>query len=666
MRTFIHKPRPTQKSTSEIICRTNQNIPEQRCKADSASNEASTRFAFNFSQTPVLSSSPIQIQEKLLVSNPKDQYEQEADQIADKIIQTPELCLQSDYDGRFQKRPQMKNTNNRFHNKYGALNTTRPPATYVTTNELLNSSGQALNTTVRSFMERRFSTDFGNVRTHTDTPASEMSHLLNARAFTYKNHIYYGKGNTPANDRLTAHELTHVLQQTHAATNVIRRTADQEDPGRYKTIYENLFVRAPSGGALKKWVEPSSKASGTAKTIINQFTSRLNALIAANPLAVGGTVPTKTTESAAESDAITIDKMIRNHFPQITTQLSAAQIRSAIGILSSSQTSTQDFLLQWLTNRLSMWTDIDDYNIREKDPRFQKMLKSLLSNSSTGPNIRILANRQAAFIETSGATRNIFIHRGASASLRQLILIHELTHFYAHQGFKDWVETTNAPRLYREGFTEFLARQVMTPAQRQGRRNYANHLQKVENQVARYVSVDDIANAYFRGQVWRLEGRSAIARKLFESQVGLREGAARNTERSQSQTSTGIVQTVTPGSHYRFMNLGVGQSQPKAEHVALFQNIYKHYIQGHVDVRIRFVGYASSPGSTSLNLQLSKERSQAFYQMARNAGIPSSQLIDENNPPHQGESSPTAENANVHGRAFNRRVELFIMKKVTN
>src|SRR5262249_50266666 len=39
---------------------------------------------------------------------------------------------------------------------------------------------------------------------------------LGARAFTYGRHVYYGHGQTPENVRLTAHELSHVVQQSHA------------------------------------------------------------------------------------------------------------------------------------------------------------------------------------------------------------------------------------------------------------------------------------------------------------------------------------------------------------------------------------------------------------------------------------------------------------------
>jgi hypothetical protein len=132
-------------------------------------------------------------------------------------------------------------------------------------------------------------------------------------------------------------------------------------------------------------------------------------------------------------------------------------------------------------------------------------------------------------------------------------------------------------------------------------------------------------------------------------------------EREESKTSDGIAETVVPGSHYRFMNLGNEEAEPKHEHKALFTEIQNKYLNGHPDVRCRFVGHASSPGTDAFNMALSLKRAQAFYQMARDAGVPDSQLIDADKPQHFGERKPTAPNEDVRGRAFNRRVELFLI-----
>ncbi len=441
----------------------------------------------------------------------------------------------------------------------------------------------------------------------------------------------------------------------------LQRTPDFDEPTRFTQIHEALFVNTPSGGTLRPWVnpDPANGVVGTAEYIKNQFITALRAHIAANPLSVGGAVPTRTSESQAETTAIAVDQDIRTTFPQITTPLPEARIRAVVDIIQPSQTSDPQFLNQWLENRLSLMTDIDEFNIRTTDPRYEQMLADILADSWAGPNVLTLASRQAAFIE---AGSKIFLHRGTPADLRRLILIHELTHFYAAQGFKDWVDATTAPRFYSEGFTEYLARLVMTPQERATRSNYEANVQAIQDKVAAFVPDDDIARAYILGEVWRLEATSAVARQLFETQVGMREGAPRSSEVAESQSSHGIVQTVEEGSRYRFMNLAINQTVPKPEHVAFFEEIRQRHLDGHPDVQIRFVGHADETGGARHNLDLSRRRAEAFYQMARDAGVPDSQLIGAATPPHRGEEEPTTENASIYGRALNRRVELFLVR----
>ncbi len=79
---------------------------------------------------------------------------------------------------------------------------------------LLGRSGRPLDADTRSFMEQRFSADFGQVRIHTDRQAAQLNTDLRANAFTQGNDIFYGQGRGPGRDELTAHELAHVVQQS--------------------------------------------------------------------------------------------------------------------------------------------------------------------------------------------------------------------------------------------------------------------------------------------------------------------------------------------------------------------------------------------------------------------------------------------------------------------
>jgi hypothetical protein len=78
-------------------------------------------------------------------------------------------------------------------------------------------------------MESRFGHDFSSVRVHTDAKAAESAHAVDARAYTLGQNIVFGTGQyapgTPTGQRLLAHELTHVVQQSHQPTPAIQRMA---------------------------------------------------------------------------------------------------------------------------------------------------------------------------------------------------------------------------------------------------------------------------------------------------------------------------------------------------------------------------------------------------------------------------------------------------------
>src|SRR5262249_35831705 len=53
--------------------------------------------------------------------------------------------------------------------------------------------GSPLPASVRSHMEPRFGANFGNVRIHTGEAAAHQSASLNAQAFTFGEHVFFGK-----------------------------------------------------------------------------------------------------------------------------------------------------------------------------------------------------------------------------------------------------------------------------------------------------------------------------------------------------------------------------------------------------------------------------------------------------------------------------------------
>jgi hypothetical protein len=81
--------------------------------------------------------------------------------------------------------------------------------------------GAPLESRTRSFFEARFGYDFSQVRIHSDAQAAQSSQAMGALAYTAGPNIAFGAGRyqpgTGEGRRLLAHELTHVVQQGHAA-----------------------------------------------------------------------------------------------------------------------------------------------------------------------------------------------------------------------------------------------------------------------------------------------------------------------------------------------------------------------------------------------------------------------------------------------------------------
>ncbi|GEM_PF-3018553 len=98
--------------------------------------------------------------------------------------------------------------------------------------------GQPLSDSVRQPMERAFGADFGRVRVHADAEADSLNRSLQARAFTTGQDIFLRQGEyRPGNfegQRLLAHELTHVVQQTGSCVLVQRRLWDNF-PAKFQT-----------------------------------------------------------------------------------------------------------------------------------------------------------------------------------------------------------------------------------------------------------------------------------------------------------------------------------------------------------------------------------------------------------------------------------------------
>jgi hypothetical protein len=182
------------------------------------------------------------VQRQLMVGAVGDRYEQEADRVAAQVMR---MSVATDHSPQVQRFGEEDNPVQRW-----SLAQSITPVVHRQVDEQvqmhqlvqrafqaggnqasgdlesrLNASkggGSALAPEVRAFMEPRFGADFSSVRVHTGTEAVQMNRELGAQAFAHGSDVYFGAGKSPGNNELTAHELTHVVQQT----GVVQRQVD--------------------------------------------------------------------------------------------------------------------------------------------------------------------------------------------------------------------------------------------------------------------------------------------------------------------------------------------------------------------------------------------------------------------------------------------------------
>jgi hypothetical protein len=166
---------------------------------------------------------PTRVQAKLTISQPGDEYEQEADRVAEQIMDTPhrkaspptaqQLWRPDDTDSERNEAvlPRAGRVNPAADSSIGVPYIIR---------EVLNSPGQPLDVTTRIFFEARFGYDFSQVRVHSDPKAADSARRLNALAYAAGRDVVFGAGQyapgTGEGRRLIGHELTHVIQQDQA------------------------------------------------------------------------------------------------------------------------------------------------------------------------------------------------------------------------------------------------------------------------------------------------------------------------------------------------------------------------------------------------------------------------------------------------------------------
>ncbi len=210
-------------------------IHEQGPKDEMAGNPVSFKGPSNKSDTnvwsnpsfagreAVYSNLPFNLQTKSLVGQQGDKYEQEANAVAGMVNQS---CMNHEAGPALSDVPIISQVSQ------GGDHNTSIGVTSEVERELTSSKGggNKFESEIESKMSNMLEFDFGSVKIHDDDNAARMNTDLNARAFTIGNDIYFKNGmynpTSLEGQQLLAHELTHVVQQSNMAGNLIMRAVD--------------------------------------------------------------------------------------------------------------------------------------------------------------------------------------------------------------------------------------------------------------------------------------------------------------------------------------------------------------------------------------------------------------------------------------------------------
>jgi hypothetical protein len=185
--------------------------------AELNTSQTESRAAANVDRTNV--------QFKLMLGQPNDRFEQEADAVAEKVVSGETAIQRKCADCEQEDELQMKPLAQLKTNFSESGQEVKP---WI--QQQIDSSrggGMPLHHDTRTFMESGIGADFGGVKIHTDSKAAQMNRELGARAFTVGNDVYFNSGQyspeTGEGKRLLAHELTHTVQQGASKNQTVQR-----------------------------------------------------------------------------------------------------------------------------------------------------------------------------------------------------------------------------------------------------------------------------------------------------------------------------------------------------------------------------------------------------------------------------------------------------------
>lgn len=259
-----HREHPIFHSRRAIEDRTSRRMLQNNAEKLEAglTSTASPRFGHDSSRIPTHPPTAGAIQTKLAINKPGDEYEQEADRVAEQVMRMPEPQRACACGGECPRcrtnRPSQ--TQERLQTKHCRASDPGQISTPPIVHEVLATLGQPLDSVTRNFVEPRFGHDFGQVRVHTDTKAAESARAVGALAYTVGRDVVFGAGQyapgTMEGRRILAHELTHVIQQNSRAAphpGMLQRQSLEEVQARAAGLESHLS--ASDRATLRQYID---------------------------------------------------------------------------------------------------------------------------------------------------------------------------------------------------------------------------------------------------------------------------------------------------------------------------------------------------------------------------------------------------------------------------
>jgi len=238
----------------------------------------SPHFGLDFGRIPVSPPREGAIQTKLAISTPGDEYEREADRIAEQVMRMPEphvqrACACGGKCPKCQKeRPGQELE--RLQTKRVQASDTGQIAIPPIVHEVLAAPGQLLDPATRAFMEPRFGHSFADIRVHADIVAGESARAIGALAYVSGTHVVFAPGQyTPGSDhglQLLGHELAHTVQQSAPGTGPVPLIRRKDAPtgsaskgaDLTKARAETIALSSNISGRFISFTNPVSQGMG--------------------------------------------------------------------------------------------------------------------------------------------------------------------------------------------------------------------------------------------------------------------------------------------------------------------------------------------------------------------------------------------------------------------